>query len=69
MDQARWDQCPHGVKHEAQIQEIVRRMSVVEEAIVEIRDRLLGRPSWIVVSALTTLFALSSSLVVYITTH
>lgn len=68
-DEADWDSCPLGIRHETELKEIQRRVDVIEKAIVDIRDCLLGRPSWLVALALTFMFGISSSLAVYILTH
>jgi len=58
-----------GIRHESEIVEIVRRTDLLERSVLEIRDKLLGRPSWLVVMMMTTLFALCSSMIVWILTH
>ena len=45
--------CPIGVENKVRIVSLERRINVVEEAIVQIRDTLLGRPSWLVLFAMT----------------
>lgn len=64
-----WSQCPFGIRHEQQIDEIQRRMNTMEGTVTEIRDKLLARPSWLVTIALTGLCTLSTALTVYIITH
>ena len=64
-----FDACPMGIRHESELKDIQRRICIIEVAIVDIRDKLLGRPSWMVTLSLTTMFGISSSLVVYILTH
>lgn len=49
--------CPTGAKNSTKIEDLQRRMGVVEQGILEIRDNLLGRPSWVV----TTIIAFLSS--------
>ena len=64
-----FDSCPLGIRHESELKDVQRRISIMEIAIVDIRDKLLGRPSWMVTLLLTTMFGISSSLIVYILTH
>jgi hypothetical protein len=61
--------CPLGIRHESEIIDIVRRTDLLERAVLEIRDKLLGRPSWIVMMAMSFLFAVCSSMTVWILTH
>ena len=64
-----FDSCPLGIRHESELKDVQRRISIMEIAIVDIRDKLLGRPSWMVTLLLTAMFGISSSLTVYILTH
>jgi hypothetical protein len=64
-----FENCPLGIRHESELRDFQRRISIMEIAIVDIRDKLLGRPSWMVTLMLTTMFGISSSLAVYILTH
>lgn len=64
-----FENCPLGIRHEAELKDVQRRICIMEIAIVDIRDRLLVRPSWMVTTLLTTMFGISSSLVVYVLTH
>lgn len=52
--------CPHGIKNEGRILALENDMSEVKVAITDIRDRLLGRPSWVVLAFFT---AMSSTIV------
>jgi hypothetical protein len=54
------DDCTLGVQNQTRIGNIEKKMDEFGEAINDIRDRLLGRPSWII----TVLFAMMSSTVV-----
>jgi hypothetical protein len=71
-----WHMCPIGVKHEAQVEELQRRMQTLEKCIEqmtreirEIRDRLLGRPSWATTYTIMTLVGALTTCVMYILTH
>lgn len=67
--QKNFDACPMGIRHESELKDVQRRICIMEVAIVDIRDKLLGRPSWPVTLMLTAMFGVSSSLTVYILTH
>ena len=52
--------CPMGIENRARIKSLEKDMGEVKEAITDMRDRLLGRPSWIVLFMFT---AMSSTIV------
>ena len=47
--------CPKGVKNEQRIVSLERDMKDMKTDIKDIKDRLLGRPTWFVTIALTFL--------------
>ena len=49
------DNCVLGTKNETKIKDVERRMGIVEQAVLDIREKLIGRPSWTVVFIITTL--------------
>ncbi|HUU35459.1 MAG TPA: hypothetical protein VMW48_15445 [Vicinamibacterales bacterium] len=58
--------CAQGVEHTTRIKDLERRMNTVEEAVFEIRDRLLGRPSWFVSLVITALVTACVGMGIYI---
>ncbi len=57
------DECILGVKNEQKIKNLEGNMNEMKVSIIEIRDKLLGRPSWQVLFFLTGM----SSLLVAVT--
>ena len=55
-------------KHETLLDTYGKWMEDLTESIKELRDKLVGRPSWLVTIVLTSLSTLSVSLIVYIAT-
>ena len=49
------ENCPTGIKNRARIQALEKTVDKVQSAIEDIRDRLLGRPSWVVLFLLTVM--------------
>jgi hypothetical protein len=52
------ENCPVGVKHEAEIQALKQATNLVASDVKEIKERLLGRPSWsvtVIIAFLSTL--------------
>jgi len=58
------DTCQHHSGHATQLAEHERRIRSVEYAVLDIRDRLLGRPSWVVVALITLLTSSTVGLLV-----
>jgi len=64
MTPANPDECPQGVENRERITALEDRIDKVEEAVIEIRDKLLGRlPVW-ATFALSALASLAVGLVV-----
>lgn len=61
------EDCILGVKNEQRIKNVEDDMSEVKSSIIEIRDKLLGRPSWVVLFIFTGMssfiVALTSALI------
>jgi len=51
--------CAVGAKNSTMIGDLQRRMENVEHAILDMRDRLLGRPSWAVCTIIAFLSSVS----------
>lgn len=58
------DNCVLGAKNEQRIISLEKRIGSVEKAVIDIRDRLLGRPSWAVMLIITMLSSISVGLIV-----
>jgi len=58
--------CPVGVENATRIKDHERRITIVETAIFEIRDKLLQRPSWFVAIVITALVSALVGLLIYI---
>jgi len=56
--------CVLGARNEQRIKGLEARILKVEEAIIDIRDRLLGRPTWIVMTIITILSSACVGLIV-----
>ena len=63
-----WKSCPKGAIHDTEINELKRRMELIEKAVLEIRDKLLQRPSWTVSILLTALTTVCTGLAIYVIT-
>ena len=61
--------CRQSQINATEIAEIKRRMDSYEDTVCDIRDRLLGRPSWAVLAIITTLTSLSIGLLVVVIKH
>ncbi len=68
MDDPANGRCPVGVENATRITDHERRLEILENAIFEIRDKLLQRPSWFVSLAITALATCVVGLVIYIFT-
>ena len=60
--------CPDHSGHETTLNDHERRISEVEKAIIDIRDRLLARPSWAVLSLISLLTSAVVGLALYVIT-
>jgi len=58
------EKCTQGEVNSTKIMSMEKRMGNVETAITDIRDRLLGRPTWIVTFALTALTSICVGLMI-----
>jgi len=58
--------CPQGVQNSTRIGDLERRMKTIENAVLEIRDRLLARPSWLVSLVITGLVTACVGMGIYI---
>lgn len=58
------EDCVLGATNKNEISNLEKRVVVVEQAILDIRDRLLGRPSWAVMTIITVLSSICVGLIV-----
>jgi len=56
-----FNSCPLGVKHEEQIKELKLCYIEVAKDVKDIKERLLGRPSWIITVVIAFLSTLAFS--------
>lgn len=59
------EQCAKGVSNEQRIIALERDMGDVRKDVREIKDRLLGRPTWAVTTIITILTAVSCSSITF----
>lgn len=62
------DECTKGVKNEQRIVALERDMGDVRSDVREIKDRLLGRPTWTTTAIITILTAISCSSITFAVT-
>ena len=53
-----FEDCPIGIKHTEEVKSLEERIHKLEDAIIDIRDNLIHRPSWVS----TTIIAFFSTL-------
>lgn len=56
-----FENCPLGVKHEAEIQALKEASSIVAKDVKDIKERLLARPSWVITVIISLLSTLAFS--------
>lgn len=61
--------CVLGMQNKTRLDNMEKQIGVVFGAIEDIRDKLLGRPTWIVLFALGGMSSLSVGLIVFMLTH
>jgi len=55
------EKCPKGVENEGRINALEDNMTELKKDVKEIKDRLLGRPTWIITVIITILTAVTCS--------
>jgi len=58
------EDCVLGATNKNEIFNLEKRVGAVEQAIIDIRDKLLGRPSWAVMVIITMLSSICVGLIV-----
>lgn len=57
-------QCVLGATNETRVTELEKKMDVILEELSEIKEKLLGRPTWLVLFIFTAMASTIASLVV-----
>ena len=65
MTETDWEKCPTGIKHEEQIITLFKQVTEQSSDIKVIKERLLARPSWAVLVAISFLSTFAFSVLTF----